>query len=204
MNEPVYPFLTLSRLRMETDGEGVTTLVAGAGCPLKCKWCLNRKLLAEAKVTLVSPQELYDKVKIDNLYFQATGGGVTCGGGEALLHAEFIRAFRRLCGRDWRIYAETSLHVPRENVAIAAHIIDGFIVDIKESSPDIYRAYTGGNSSLVWDNLQFLLDAVGAERITVRVPLIPEFNNPENQKATAQRLKEIGITKIDIFSYIKR
>ena len=204
MNEPVLPFLTLSRLRMETDGEGVTTLVAGAGCPLKCKWCLNRKLLAEAKATLVSPQELYDKVKIDNLYFQATGGGVTFGGGEALLHAEFIRAFRKLCGRNWRIYAETSLHVPREKVSIAAQIIDGFIVDIKESDPDIYRNYTGGNSSLVWDNLQFLLDSVGAERITVRVPLIPEFNTPENQKVTAQRLKEMSLTKIDIFSYIKR
>lgn len=204
MNDPAFPFLTLSRLRMETDGEGVTTLVAGAGCPLKCKWCLNRKLLAEAKATLISPQELYDKVKIDNLYFQATGGGVTFGGGEALLHAEFIRAFRKLCGRDWRIYAETSLHVPREKVSIAAQIIDGFIVDIKESSPEIYRNYTGGNSSLVWDNLKFLLDSVGAERITVRVPLIPEFNTPENQKATAQRLKEMGITRLDIFSYQKR
>lgn len=204
MNEPVYPFLTLSRLRMETDGEGITTLVAGAGCPLKCKWCLNRKLLAEAKVTLVSPQELYDKVKIDNLYFQATGGGVTFGGGEALLHAKFIRAFRKLCGSSWRIYAETSLHVSHESIAVAAETVDGFIVDIKDSDPHIYRSYTEGDASLPWENLQFLLDAVGAERITVRVPLIPEYNTPEDQKATVRRLKNMGITKIDIFSYIKR
>ena len=33
MAEPLYPFLTMARLRMEIDGEGVTTLVAGAGCP---------------------------------------------------------------------------------------------------------------------------------------------------------------------------
>ena len=204
VNEALYPFLTLSRLRMETDGEGVTTLIAGAGCPLKCKWCLNRKLLAEAKVILVTPQELYDKVKIDNLYFQATGGGVTFGGGEALLHAEFIRGFRQICGSAWRIYAETSLHVTKEQVQIAAQVVDAFIVDIKDSDPEIYRSYTEGNPALAWDNLQFLLDAVGPERITVRVPLIPEYNTPENQKATVHRLKEMGITRLDIFPYKKR
>ena len=204
MNEPCYPLLTLSRLRMETDGEGITTLIAGAGCPLRCKWCLNRGLLAERKATSVSPAELYDKVKIDNLYFQATGGGVTFGGGEALLHAEFIRAFRELCGPAWRIYAETSLHVPREKVEIAARAVDGFIVDIKDSDPEIYRSYTGGDLSLPWENLRYILDAVGPDRVTVRVPLIPEYNTVEHQKASVRRLQEMGITKFDIFSYIKR
>lgn len=204
MNEPRYPLLTLARLRMETDGAGITTLIAGAGCPLSCKWCLNRKLLAEAKASLVSPQELYDKVKIDNLYFQATGGGVTFGGGEALLHAEFIRAFREICGGAWRIYAETSLHVPREKIAIAAQVVDGFIVDIKESDPQIYRSYTGKDPDLAWDNLRYLLSVAGAQRITVRVPLIPEYNTEEDQKATVRQLKEMGITRMDVFPYIKR
>lgn len=204
MNEPQYPLLTISRLRMETDGEGVTTLIAGSGCPLRCKWCINRKLLAEAKATLVSPQELYDKVKLDNLYFQATGGGVTFGGGEALLHAGFIQAFRKICGSAWRIYAETSLHVPRENVVIASKAVDGFIVDIKESDPQIYLSYTGGDSALVWDNLRYLLSIVGPERITVRIPLIPEYNTPEHQAATVVLLSKIGATKFDVFSYIKQ
>ena len=45
MAEPLYPLLGLSRLRMGTDGTGVTTLIAGAGCPLRCRWCINRELL---------------------------------------------------------------------------------------------------------------------------------------------------------------
>ena len=204
MNEPRYPLLTLSRLRMETDGEGVTTLVAGSGCPLSCKWCINRRLLAEAKATLVSPQELYDKVKIDNLYFQATGGGVTFGGGEALLHAEFIRAFREVCGRAWRIYAETSLHVPQEKVAIAAQAVDAFIVDIKDLNSKIYYGYTGGDVSLVLENLRFLIEKVGTDKITVRVPLIPEYNTEADRSNTLAKLSAMGVSKTGLFTYIKR
>ena len=31
----------IGRHRLTTDGEGVTTLVAFNGCPLRCKYCLN-------------------------------------------------------------------------------------------------------------------------------------------------------------------
>ena len=46
MDEYRYPLLRVSRHRMGIDGKGVTTLVAGAGCPLRCRWCINQKLLA--------------------------------------------------------------------------------------------------------------------------------------------------------------
>ncbi len=203
MAEPLYPLLTLARLRMEIDGEGVTTLVAGAGCPLSCKYCINKKLLT-CKPTMVTPQELFDRVKIDDLYFQATGGGVTFGGGEALLHTDFIRAFRELCTDRWRIYAETSLSVPRENIDIAAQCIDGFIVDIKDMDPDIYRAYTGREATLAHENLEGLLSLVGSERIVVRVPLISDFNTAEAQGRSLQQLKAMGFTRLDLFSYIVR
>ena len=114
MAEPLYPLLGLSRLRMGTDGTGVTTLIAGAGCPLRCRWCINEKLLREAPAENVTAAELLGSVKIDDLYFRATGGGVCFGGGESLLHAVFIRRFRELCPDEWAISAETSLAVPRE------------------------------------------------------------------------------------------
>ena len=44
MSTVTVPLLALNRHRMATDGEGVTTLVAGAGCPLHCKWCINKKV----------------------------------------------------------------------------------------------------------------------------------------------------------------
>ena len=204
MAEPLYPLLSLSRLRMGTDGQGVTTLVGGAGCPLSCRWCLNAKYLRDRKAEPVTAAELYRRVKIDDLYFQATGGGVTFGGGEVLLHADFIREFRKHCCSAWRITVETSLHVPRDSVEAAAEAVDEFIIDIKDTDPEIYRRYTGGDVSLVLEHLRFLLDALGPERLLVRVPLIPDYNTADDQARSVDRLRAMGVTRLDVFSYIRR
>ena len=178
-----YPLIAVSRLRMEIDGEGVTTLIAGSGCPLSCEYCINKEILKKSPGQ-VTAQELYDKVKIDDLYFQATGGGVTFGGGEALLHAEFIREFRTLCHDRWRIYAETSLNVPGGNVRIAASCIDGFIVDIKDMNPEIYRAYTGKSNGQVLENLRLLIDLVGQGAMYCPNKLFPSMSAMESSSLT--------------------
>ena len=73
----------ISRHRLTTDGEGVTTLVAFHGCPLRCKYCLNPQSFAQEGVwKQYDCEQLYEEVKIDELYFLATHGGVTFGGGE--------------------------------------------------------------------------------------------------------------------------
>ena len=203
MTELLYPFLSASRLRMSTDGEGVTTLVAGSACPLACKYCINKKVLQQ-KPTLLTAQELFRKVSIDDLYFQATGGGVTFGGGESLLHAPFIQEFSTLCKGRWRIYAETSLCVPREHIDIAAQCVDGFIVDIKDMDPNIYKAYTGKDATLPHQNLLHLKELVGPDRILVRIPLIPEYNTEAHQARSAETLTALGFTRLDIFPYILR
>lgn len=202
-NEPTYPLLTVARLRMEVDGSGVTTLVAGAGCPLACKYCINKTVLQKTPQN-ITPQELFDRVKTDDLYFQASGGGLTFGGGEALLHTDFYRAFRSLCQNRWKLNAETSLAVPREHVIAAAEVLDDFIVDIKDTDFDTYRAYTGGDGTLALENLRLLLSLVGAERIRVRVPLIPGYNDEAAQHRSEALLKGMGITDIELFPYIIR
>ena len=87
--EPLFPLLSIVRLRMGIDGAGITTLVAGAGCPLRCRWCINSRLLEKAPVKEVTASELLERVRIDDLYFQVSGGGITFGGGESLLHSVF-------------------------------------------------------------------------------------------------------------------
>ena len=204
MDELRFPLLALSRLRMGTDGKGVTTLAAGAGCPLSCRYCINRRLLKEAPQKSVTAEELLESVRIDDLYFRATGGGVTFGGGESLLHAEFICRFRALCPPEWRIAAETSLAVPREHLLAAISGVDEFIVDCKDMDPDIYRRYTGGDVRLMKENLEFLLASCGAERLLVRVPYIPDFNTAEDQARSAEALRKMGIMRLELFEYVVR
>ncbi len=196
------PVVVTSRIRMQTDGKGVTTLVCFHGCPLRCKWCINPfSFDPNTKYATMTPQALYDQVKLDELYFLATGGGVTFGGGEPLLYPHFLQDFRGVCGDAWHLCAETSLAVPWENVEIAAGCIDVFYIDCKDTNPEIYRRYTGKDNALMLANLRKLVQLVGAERIVVRLPLIPEFNTEEDRLRSKEILSAMGITNFDLFTY---
>ena len=197
------PVITYTRHRMTVDGDGVTTLVCFHGCPLRCKYCLNPFSFApDTKRTDMTAQMLFDKVKIDDLYFLATGGGVTFGGGEPLLYPDFLQEFWGLCGERWHLCAETSLNVPWENVQKAADCIDEFIIDCKDTNPTIYRRYTGIDNARMLENLEKLVHLVGTERIIVRIPLIPEYNTEEDRCKSQQRLQAMGITRFDRFTYL--
>ena len=194
----------ISRHRLTTDGAGVTTLVAFSGCPLRCKYCLNKASWKPEKARSYTPELLFEEVKIDQLYFLATHGGVTFGGGEPLLQVEFIKAFRALCGGQWQLLAETSLNVAFENVQALDPLLDGYIVDIKDMNPEIYEDYTGKPNTIVLENLQWLLGHGDPNRITVRVPHIPDFNTDEDVERTKQRLAAMGVVNLDEFQYIIR
>lgn len=204
MSTITLPLLNIARHRMGTDGAGITTLVASAGCPLRCEFCINKKLLKEASPKDITPKELYSMVRQDELYFLATGGGITFGGGEPLLYADFIREFRAICPPAWKITAETSLFVPRNYLAAVTDAVDLFVVDCKDMNSDTYSKYTGGELSVMKENLEFLLQRIGAERIIVRVPLIPGYNTAGDQKKSADALLQMGIRNTDLFEYVIR
>lgn len=200
--EAVAPVITCARHRIQCDGQGITTLVAFYGCPLRCRWCLNPFSYDPAvRRTMMTPQQLYDRVKIDDLYFLATGGGITFGGGEPLLYPDFLTQFRQIAPESWHICAETSLAVPWENVEKAAGCIDLFYVDCKDANPEIYRSYTGADNQRMIDNLQKLLALVSPERIILRIPLIPEYNTAEDQLSSRLFFEKMGITQFDLFPY---
>ena len=197
--EPRYPLLSLTRHRMEIDGEGVTTLVGGAGCPLRCAYCINQAAL-QREPEYVTAAELYERTKCDDLYFRATNGGLCFGGGESLLHLDFYETLRPLCP-DWRFTAETSLNLPPEQIARAADLFDAFIIDVKSLDPALYRAYTGREPGALLENLAYLRSRLPPERLHIRVPLIPAYNDEADQDRSEALLRAAGFTKIERFQY---
>lgn len=192
----------ISRHRLTTDGEGVTTLVAFHGCPLRCKYCLNPQSFAQEGVwKQYDCEQLYEEVKIDELYFLATHGGVTFGGGEPALQSNFISEFRRLCGTGWKITIETSLNVPQEDIERLLPVVDRYIVDIKDMNNDRYETYTGKSNTRVIENLRWLVVQGKAKQITVRVPHIPSYNTETDIENSIHQLKEIGLSDFDRFTY---
>ena len=201
MNDKAH-IIGICRHRLTTDGEGVTTLVAFHGCPLRCKYCLNPQSLTNPQQhTSHSASSLYEATKIDALYFIATGGGVTFGGGEPCLQADIITQFRNLCGKEWLLTLETSLNVAPQQFASLIPIIDRFIVDIKDMNPDIYQHYTGRDNKNVIANLQQLIDNNRQDDTIIRIPLIPQFNTTADQEKSKAQLKAMGFNRFDIFTY---
>ena len=204
-SEITAPFIAINRHRLTTDGEGVTTLVGFHGCPLHCEYCLNAQCLqADGVWCRLTPGELYSEVEIDDLYFVATGGGICFGGGEPLLRSDFIKAFAEIMNPEWKLTIETSLNVPLENVKAIASLVQMWYVDIKDMNPDIYKAYGCKENKQVISNLQWLAANGYADKVIIRLPLIPEYNTDEDRQRSQQQLEEIGFTNFDKFNYIVR
>jgi radical SAM domain protein len=204
-SEITAPFIAINRHRLTTDGEGVTTLVGFHGCPLHCQYCLNAQCLqADGVWCRLTPGELYSEVEIDDLYFVATGGGICFGGGEPLLRSDFIKAFAEIMNPEWKLTIETSLNVPLENVKAIASLVQMWYVDIKDMNPDIYKAYGCKENKQVVSNLQWLAANGYADKVIIRLPLIPEYNTDEDRQRSQQQLEEMGFTNFDKFNYIVR
>ena len=196
------PLIGISRHRLTTDGEGVTTLVAFHGCPLRCKYCLNpQSLHSEGIWKHYDCMQLYEEVRLDELYFLATHGGITFGGGEPCLQSDFIYEFRQLCGQEWQLSVESSLNVPQENIEKLLPVIDYYIIDIKDINNDIYQQYTGKENEKVLNNLHYLIEHGKNEQIILRTPIIPVYNSESDVDNSIRLLKEMGITQFDRFTY---
>ena len=196
------PIITFARHRIGTDGKGITTLVLFHGCPLRCRWCLNAYSHApDTPRREITPAQLYAHVRIDDLYFLATGGGVTFGGGEPLLYPDFLVEFKTLCPENWQICVETSLAVPWTHVEKVARLVDVFYIDCKDANPEIYRRYTGADNAHLLENLPKLLELVPAERIILRLPLIPSYNTEEDRQRSMDFFRQMGFTRFDTFTY---
>ncbi len=192
----------ISRHRLSTDGDGVTTLVAFHGCPLRCHYCLNPQSLGDSdRFKEYTPQSLYDEVIIDELYFIATNGGVTFGGGEPALRPDFIQRFRELCGPSWRLTLETSLNVPQENIEALLPVVDSWIIDIKDMDADIYRQYTAKDNSRVLSNLRLIAEADRQKDCIIRLPLIHDYNTDADREESRKALASLGYSKFDLFTY---
>lgn len=190
------------RHRFTTDGEGVTSLVTLRECPLKCKYCINDEChVIPDNPFFLTASKVVEKCMIDNLYYIYTNGGITVGGGEALLHPRFLHELRKKMPEEWNLNLETSLNVPRKNVEMIIDDIHEWIIDIKDMNPEIYKRYTECSNERVLDNLSYLVDLGLQERCIIRIPLIPHYNTDADRQKSVEQLKQMKYERIDLFEY---
>ena len=189
----------LQKLAMvDYPGKLAATVFTG-GCDLRCPFCHNALLVTR----LAETPEIPEREVLD--FLSSRKGlldGVVLTGGEPLLHPGFIEGFRACCGGRWRLAVETSLQVPRETVERMLGVVDGFIVDVKDMNPEIYRRYTGRDNGQAVENLRLLAERGRAGDVLARVPLIPGYNTEADRRESIRQLEGMGFGRFDEFTYI--
>lgn len=199
--------MAISRLRMATDGQGVSTLVTFYGCPLHCKYCINEHChekefsLSRTVRAMYKPEELLEVLRKDEIYYLMTGGGIVFGGGEPLLQSAFIYEICRLANPSWKKRIETSLNVPWEYIEPILYDIDEWIVDIKDINNSIYKKYTGVSNEKLIQNFFRMYDSIAPEKWHIRVPYIEGFNNSKNVEESVKWIREVLRVEPEVFRY---
>ena len=130
----------------------------------------------------LSVDDLLEEVEKD-LPFYREDGGVTLSGGEPLAQGkDLLILLRALHKRRINTNVETSLHVKWQQVERTIGLISTFLVDLKHTDPGKFKHYIKGNADLVMENLEKL--AYFGAHVVVRIPVIPGFNNSEDDIQT--------------------
>lgn len=194
--------LAINRHRFATDGNGITTLVALAGCPLRCKYCINNRILCNGKVKEITEKELLSDILIDYCYFVATGGGVTFGGGEPLLQSEMILKVLDILPPNIKVNIETSLNTNNKFIGDVINRVDALFIDIKSINSKIYEEYTGNNNSKTLKWLKYIVDNNLQHKCTIRIPNIPNYTTKYDIEYSIKIIEEMGFKNIDTFDYV--
>jgi pyruvate formate lyase activating enzyme len=123
-----------------------------------------------------SIDDILIEIEKDLSFYRRSGGGVTLSGGEPLSQGpELVELLHELKNREINVSIETSLSVPWEMIERCISFTDTILSDLKHTDTGKFRKYTGGDATLVMNNLVKL--SALHNNIIIRVPVVPDFNH---------------------------
>jgi len=144
-------------------------------------------------------EEMFDIVVKDKPFYDASGGGLTIGGGEATLYPEFCLGLIEKCHASGiPVAIDTCGYVTTEPGLEVLRRADLLLYDIKGMDDETHIRNTGVSNRLIHENLR-KLDAGGQEFI-IRYPAIPGYNDSDEElNRAADFLTQFkGIRRIDV------
>lgn len=133
----------------------------------------------EIKGKRMSVEQVLLELKKDENLFRRAGGGITLSGGEALAQPEFARELLKGCKeKGWHTAIETTGFATKQTIDEVFPFIDLALVDIKAINPSVHREGTGVDNRAMLENI---LRISFITKVIVRVPVIPGFNDNEEE-----------------------
>ena len=182
------------------DGPGVRSVVFLSGCPLRCIYCHNPDTWERQESQLTDAEEL--SARLLRFYSFIKKGGVTFSGGEPLLQAEFVTAVtERLKKEGLHVAIDTCGAPMTPAVERLIEVADMFLLDIKMTTEDDYKRYTGGSLAATMAFLDRLEQM--QKDVWIRHVVVPGINDTEED---ILRLAELTkgytcIKKVELLPY---
>ncbi len=196
------------------DGPGIRTIIFLKGCALRCKWCCNpesqkyeiQTMMQNGKEKTVgrdvTVEEVLKIVKQDMPYYRRSGGGMTLSGGEMLCQSDFAYALLR-GAKEAAINTavETTGFAPYEKIEKLLPYIDTVLMDIKHTDSAKHQQFTTQPNERILENAVKI--AANAKKLIIRVPVIPTFNDTEEEIAGIARFAAglKGVEEIHLLPY---
>jgi len=149
-----------------------------------------------------SVDDIFKEIMKDKGYYESSGGGVSCSGGECMMQYKAVAEIFRLCKEEGIHTAlDTCGFCSYESFESVLPYTDLLLYDIKGSYSDVHKKYTGVDNDLIRENLKKLV--LTGKEIWIRMPLIPGINDSdEDLNNTAEFIKELNPSlHIDILPY---
>ena len=168
------------------DGPGIRYVLFTQGCLFRCQYCHNPDTWEKSEGKKIDSDEIVTELKSYLPYYEASGGGITVSGGEALLQAEFVLDLFRKC-KEVGIHTalDTTGAVWNDSVVKLLEVTDLVLLDLKEMDAKKHQTLTACNNTSVLNFAKYL-----AEKnipVWVRHVLVPGLTDD------SQSIRELGM-----------
>lgn len=145
------------------------------GCGECAAVCPTGALVLKGKAMTVG--EVIKELKKDATVYRRSGGGVTISGGEGLMQSEFTTELLKACqSQGWDTAIETTGFASAEVIDKVFPYVNTALMDIKSMDGKKHKEFCGADNAVILENAERISRIT---RLVVRVPVIPGFNNTE-------------------------
>ena len=148
--------------------------------------------------------ETVQQIRKDEIFYFHSGGGLTISGGEPFWQPEYTAAVLKNC-KNLGIHTavESCMYVPFSQIEIALPWLDHLYADLKQMDSRLHQIWLGEDNRLILENIKQVNDSGFSLDITIRLPLIPGFNDSnQNLKETVEFCAQLSnIKDLEILPY---
>ena len=186
------------------DGPGIRFIIFLQGCLMRCKYCHNRDTWALEGGKDTTVEELMTELLQYRHFMNASGGGITISGGEAMLQPEFVKAMFEACRLEGiHTCLDTNGFVRRidETTKSVLDVADLVLLDIKQMDNKKHIDLTHVSNKYTLDFANYLAEQ--NQPVYLRYVVLPGYTDSiEDVHALGKFIEPMkNIEKIELLPY---